>query len=94
MSYDFQNVGRGQARNPQSSQAHFGEPHALPTVTLEPIRVHGVPPYNEATSYTVGAPIGRPFINKLGFIEMLVQTLFTNICNLVGTGVPDGPFQK
>ena len=23
-------VGRGQARNPQSSQAHFEEPHALP----------------------------------------------------------------
>ena len=32
--------------------------------------------------------------NKLGFSEMLAQTLFTNICNLVGTGVLDGPQRR
>ena len=32
-------------------------------------------------------------MNKLGFIGVFVQTN-SNQSNLVGTGVPDGPFQK
>ena len=31
---------------------------------------------------------------KLGFIGAFRKTKYTNCCNIVGTGVLDGPFQR